>query len=326
MQQVDFGGNGSENVSFQIDAQGKSRILYDTYGGVMHYATEATGGFTVTDVANTNGYNVVHHALALDGSGNPHIAFHQRAPSGSLPQLVYVSVDGGTFVREDTGYYYMGANADYGSELAISVSATGVPDLVAISSFSDLDIKTKSSTGWTMETLDPATSGGVGKGAVDAFRDSSGTLHASWIIPNGIGYARRPAGGTATLEKLATGVVAYGLALGVSPSGTPHIVYYDSGAMMHAVRSSTGTWTETALVGIPASTEFSLVVDSANALHFAMAQNGTHALYYVKVSGASVSFSRLGPITYNRPIIRLDGSGNPRIAFIGSDSHVRLAR
>lgn len=138
-------GAATENqVSIRVAPNGKLHVIF--VGSGLEYATNESGAWVTTDL-NATGYNPgqAGHAMAVDASGNVHVAYCIIASSGPSPphHLGYLKRTGGAWSSSQTL-----DSSDYsGQGPGISIGADGEP-VISHNSLYNLQTLRHTTSGW----------------------------------------------------------------------------------------------------------------------------------------------------------------------------------
>jgi len=245
-------------------------------------------------------------SMAVDASGNPHIAYFD----GLAFDLKYARKIGGSWIIETVD-----AAANVGTSCSIALDAQGNAS-IAYYDLGNLDLKyaRKSGSAWTLETVD--ATGDVGKYCSLAM-DLQGNPRISYFDQtNGdLKYARKS--GSWTIETVdATGTTGLYTSLALDSQSNPHIAYYDALlADLKYASKTTAIWQlETVDATGNVGTQASLALDASNMPRIAYndVTNST-----IKLASRSSGWSsEIAITTAGQSVsLALDASGNPRISY-----------
>jgi hypothetical protein len=221
------GPSGALHVVWYDYATGEYEIYYrkSTNGGITWTATKR-----LTWTARSAEYP----ALAVDSSGNPHVAWMEYI-LGNYEIYYKKSTDGGTHWTTAKRLTWTSESSD---EPALAVDSSGNPHVVWFESTpgkSDIYHKKSTDGGITWTATKRLTWDPEGSWYPSLAVDSSDILHLAWenatIEAPEIFYRRSTDGGTSWIpvKRLTwTSGLSGSPQIAVDPSGNPHVVWYDS--------------------------------------------------------------------------------------------------
>lgn len=246
-------------------------------------------------------------SLALDASGAPHLAYHQRSDQG----LFYATQAGASWGREAV------ASPAWAPSLALDASDT--PHIAFTQDGPSVSYALRDEGAWQ---TDPVRSPAGGPSLA---LDQAGAPHLAFCgfgPHQGVWYARWSAEQGWEYEQVDTGTCD-GIRLALGPAGAPHIAYAPSDAQDPADYPGVwyAMWDGAAWQREHVSSQagaFDLAVDGADRPHLAYFEAdgpATEGLRYARrlASGwaaEAVDRSRAGGVS-----LAVDGLGNPHIAY-----------
>lgn len=255
----------------------------------------------------------LYSSLALDGFGDPHVAYHDA----TAIKLKYAHRSGSAWIVEVAD-----AASLVGEFCSIALDAQGNPHI----SYQDAmttDVKYARRIGgaWIIETAD-ATANNAGYWTAIAL-DAQGNPHVTYrdITAGAVRYARRT-GGAWTVEAIAGTVAGEYTSIALDQRGAVHVCYSDGGAsdVVYA-RKAGGVWVvEIADGSGPSSVGqySSLAIDAQLNPHLSYWDLVNNDLKYARKSGGSwateivdQSANDVGRFTS----IEMDGLGNPHVSY-----------
>jgi hypothetical protein len=318
----------------------------------MCFATPAVGATPFVPVTVDSAGDVGKYvSMAVDGQGNPHIAYHDESPNIDLK---YAVRKGGVWFVE-TAYSISNAgfrnslaldaqgnphiihwtpNAGFGFTYSTKVGGTWVHDETGIYGFytslaldrqnnphvsysnsvdKELTHAVKIEGIWTEETVDTnATINSIALNADD-------TPHISYSVTSYLKYAVK-IGGSWAADTVSYGGLNNSIAL--DAQGNPHIIHlrqlsYPNAELKYAVKTG-GSWTEE-IVDTTSVDSYSpsLALDVEGNPHIAYyGMPGEDLKYAVKKDGVWIfeTADELGSVG-DYTSLALDGEGNPHIAY-----------
>ena len=302
---------------------------------VVLVGTLMSGGFPRAEAATTITTETVYtvgisalglfigaSSLAMDASGNPHIAFVDDINSN----FMYGTKSGGVWTFEVIGPN--GFDPIFGDPnefMSIALDPSGDPHIAYWDPTPNLlRYASKSGGVWTIETADPTPDNGR---AATLAIDASGNPHICYYDQTNlvVKYATK-SGGVWTNEVVDSGSILQPQLQGFALDGlgNPHIYYFDysAGAMKYATKSG-GVWANEVVPGTNTGTASFITIgtiaaDAVGNPHIALIKtDGTAALTYLTKSGGAWSAPQaVDPGKRGgRPSIKIDPAGNPCISF-----------
>lgn len=211
-----------------VDPRGRVMISYGDYNdGDLRFA-QGSGSSWATDAVDTAGMplNGVGNSLALDGRGNPHIAYTLPTGGSSSYNLKYASrsADGLWSISE------IRPQAENLSLPTLNLDRDGRPRITyyRYSSVDSIFYVTDAGSGW----IPPVLVGKTANGFASAALDGNGGLHASYFLQPGddLVYSYSGDGGASWSSHTvdADGFIGYpAQPIAVDSAGAVHIVYRD---------------------------------------------------------------------------------------------------
>lgn len=180
------GAEGAEFYNLALDSGDHAHVVYVLFTGMapncyqIVYATDASGGWQSTVVAELQAYPVI----AVDGSGIPHIAYvDDEAGDGSNP-VHYLTPASGSWTDD-----VVATSSDAKSLAALAVDAAGHAHLV-YKSGAVLDYVSDASGAWQSTQVDSFDAAGPQEGNCGAYDlsidlDAAGQPHLSYEDTDG---------------------------------------------------------------------------------------------------------------------------------------------
>jgi hypothetical protein len=311
---ADSAGQG-DGSSLAIDSAGDSHVAYyDGNASLAMYATNKTGIWVSEIIESGVGINV---SLALDSQDNPHVAYR------GLGRLKYGVKSGGGWSTE-----FADPAENTGSRCSLVLDSNDIPHIAYEDRNNTLVRYAIKQGSWTLETVDTI---GVNGGYVSLQLDED---NIPWIAFNSfnlveLNLANR-SGGTWSTENVDSGNnTGHYCSLRLAPNGTPHIAYHQlgTGYLKHSTRID-GLWTSVTVDSSSIGKSCSLVLDSEGRPRISYADAVSLNLKYaVKNTGWEIeevdALGRTQTLAFTS--LALDELENPRISYMGSDDHLRVA-
>ena len=264
--------------------------------------------------------------LALDSSGNPHIAYYNNT-DGHLKYASWSGSSWGTPQTVDPEAVVSG--------LSLALDSSGNPHIAYLDvngTHSNLKYVSWSGSSWgTPQIVDDGSGAGW---YCSLALDSSGNPHIAYYDPlNGLIYASWSGSAWSKTVVDSNGIVFAYCSLALDSSGNPHISYYyclDSSTtyLKYASWTAASGWsTQTADSTLGAGWYCSLALDSSGNPHISYYDSTNKVLKYVSWSGSSwanpqkvdstgdISQYMSGGGLGSYCSLALDSSGNPHISY-----------
>jgi hypothetical protein len=255
----------------------------------------------VTETVDSEGDVGQRPSLALDSPGHPHIAYHDVTND----RVRYA-------LREATGWTSQTVE-EAALTPSLALDTSGQPHIAFTRRGPAVRYAVLSGGEWVSETVDsPAADPSL---ALDSLGDPHIAYFDVRTLPphgpgQGLKYAHRTAGGW-VIESVDR-VECDSVSLALDQSGTPHIVYHDTGgdSVKYAVLDG-GTWVSETVES--SATLPSLALDDSGKPHIAYTRNGPSVRYAVRKDGGWASETVDGAAAESS--LAMDALGNPHIAY-----------
>lgn len=264
-----------------------------------------------------------HLSIALDGSASPHIAYYADKPGEFGYGVRYAFVDeDGVWQTEPVG------DAVNYAQVSMALDSSGRPHVVYIAENPDTAVQelvhvARTSAGWSV----PEVIATYPAGPLSMMLDASDTPHVGFTAGSDLKYAVRNAAGDWSLATVASAAQQGYLAL--DSLGQPHAVYADAAyvsspgpsfALTYAYPAGSGAWvSETVDSDLQTGFFASLAFDGNDHPHVGYITSAGALRFASRGSDGWSTPQDIQDAPKGLPSIAVDGSGNPRIAFIGWD-------
>ncbi len=265
-----------------------------------------------------SGYDMgLESDMALDSSGNPHIAYHDEVDG----DLKYAT-------RTDQGWstYTVTSSGDTGSYPSIAIDSSGHPHIVFLYvTMSGISYAAFNGSSWTVRGLDWLNDVGPDS---DIAVDSSNNPHFAYyyrtdgdlryLTLNGMSWS------SSTVDS--AGDTGYFTSLALDSQQRPHVSYYnfDNGKLKYA--SWTGSSWVTEVVDSNGNTGWgtSLVIDSSDVPHISYGEYILNNVRYASKIGGNWQIETVARVyTYNHATgseLLLDSKGDPHLVMRSTTS------
>ena len=208
-----------------LDTLGAPRIAYTTLSDTLRYAY-LSGSTWIREDVDPSTPGAKFESLAIDRSGNPHIAYYGSGQlrHASKPNLAWV-ID----IADARDYF--------GEFASIGISGEGEPSAAYYDSTNgSLWYAEETSTGWSRSVVDATGNPGQGISLVIGSDDQPRIAYYAQYLGE-LRYAMRVNGTWEIQIADEDYTVGWEPSLALDGNGTPHIAYYDftRGALRHAV-------------------------------------------------------------------------------------------
>jgi hypothetical protein len=292
--------------SLAIDGAGDAHLAYywvasSDYG--IAYSHRHLGTWTTETMAPSAVVNTV--ALALDPSGQPHVAYY----TGPNPRPYFASRSGGQWSAEPVD-----AVGDYSGTLSLGFDAQGRPHL-AYPWNGQLKHAWREGGTWTTEVVDPAL--GTDSYPGTSLRvDVLGRVGVSYHRGTTLAFARKT-GDTWSLATIPAGPAYVATSLATDDAGKACFTYLDNAGLHLAQETANGWTTEWIDAGSGAGGSSSLALDGTSRPHVAYYDAPNGRIMYAHRTGTTW---RLGVVddrfrSGQETALALDGTGQPVFAY-----------
>jgi hypothetical protein len=217
--------------SLALDSSGNPHVSYygnpgGTANGYLKYAVKS-GGTWNTEMVDNDGDSGNGTSIAIDGSGNPHIAYlrYPSLLSHSDNTLKYATKQGGTWTIDEVDA--SGRMADP----SVAVTSSGAPRI----SYHEWNLEkllyaAKSGTNWQLEAVDQPAGVNVGRFSSLAVDPQTGIPQIGYFdfTNKELKYAAKDGQSWATEVADTTGDVGRFSRLTLDSTGAAHMSYYDA--------------------------------------------------------------------------------------------------
>ncbi len=264
--------------SVQLDRDGRPHVAFG--GDHLYYAWHDGTGWNYATVDPERGVGA-YASLALDGSGKPHIAYHDES-NGELKHAWY-----------DGTVWHVEVVAPVGTWCGLGFASLALDgaDQPHVSYFDaypghpayDLKYASRSAGGWHIETIDES-----GGGYSSLALDNAGRPHVSYTVNGALRYTWND-GTQWQMKTITTGDITtagWGTALALeNGSGHPHVLYRSTESSIRLVKWDGVTWqSETLAFSRDTGLGTALVLDGADRPHISYYGDG---LKYGRYDGAT---------------------------------------
>jgi LPXTG-motif cell wall-anchored protein len=271
-----------------------------------------------TQTVDSSGEVRDHPSIALDSSGNPHIAY------AVTDGLKYASWDGKTWNSQ---------NVDIGVNPYLVLDSSGVPHIIYIGvdktgGLNILKYAVKTNSGWNIQKVDQTDASSYNSLALD----SQGNPHISYFFSDGrtygfLKYASGSSSGWSIKDVEQAGNYGDACSLALDKTGNPNISYYykDSSSKFGSYFLKYAKWTDTswqmqtlAEIGVTLTPSTCIALDTNGNPH--ITYNVNDNLKYASWTNKEWNIQDLGFGVKSSLV--LDKAGNPHISYSGLNSQI----